>query len=123
SKVAEGKYQLLISFIGFETRVIDVSVNEKNVDVGRVIISPTPQVLEAVTVEGQRALIEERVDRLVYNAENDIASRGGDATDVLKKVPMLSVDLDGNVSLRGNQNILVLINNKPSSIMASSVAD
>ncbi len=123
SKVAEGKYQLLISFIGFETRVINVSVNEKNVDIGRVIISPTPQVLEAVTVEGQRALIEERVDRLVYNAENDIASRGGDATDVLKKVPMLSVDLDGNVSLRGNQNILVLINNKPSSIVASSVSD
>ncbi|MDQ2655893.1 MAG: TonB-dependent receptor [Bacteroidota bacterium] len=123
SKVAEGKYQLLISFIGFETRVVDISVSERNVDVGRIIIAPTPQVLEAVTVEGQRALIEERVDRLVYNAENDIASRGGDATDVLKKVPMLSVDLDGNVSLRGNQNILVLINNKPSSIVASSVSD
>lgn len=125
SKVAVGEYQLLISFIGFETRVIRVTVEEKNdnVDLGRIIIAPTPQVLEAVTVEGQKALIEERVDRMVYNAENDITSRGGDATDVLKRVPMLSVDLDGNVSLRGNQNILVLINNKPSSIVASNVAD
>ena len=125
SKVAVGNYELLISFIGFETEVVPVSVDDKkdNINIGRVIISPTPQVLEAVTVEGQKALIEERVDRMVYNAENDLTTRGGDATDVLKRVPMLSVDLDGNVSLRGNQNILVLINNKPSSIVASSVSD
>jgi outer membrane receptor protein involved in Fe transport len=123
SKVMPGSYELLISFIGFETKVIAVTVGEKNVDIGTVIISPTPQILEAVTVEGQKALIEERVDRTVYNAENDLTTRGGDATDVLKRVPMLSVDLDGNVSLRGNQNIMVLINNKPSSIMASSIPD
>ena len=125
SRVAIGEYNLLISFIGFETKVLKVSVDEKNEDInlGRVIISPTPQVLEAVTVEGQKALIEEKVDRMVYNAENDLTTRGGDATDVLKRVPMLSVDLDGNVSLRGNQNILVLINNKPSSIVASSISD
>ena len=125
SRVPVGSYQVLISFIGFETRALEVVIDEKgkDVNVGRVVISPTPQILEAVTVEGQKALIEERVDRLVYNAENDFTSRGGDGTDVLKRVPMLSVDLDGNVSLRGNQNIRVLINNKPSSIMASSVAD
>ncbi|HEU5146914.1 MAG TPA: TonB-dependent receptor, partial [Chryseosolibacter sp.] len=125
SKIAVGNYQLHISFIGFETKVVSITIDDKNDDVklGRIIISPTPQVLEAVTVEGQRALIEERVDRTVYNAENDLTTRGGDATDVLKRVPMLSVDLDGNVSLRGNQNILVLINNKPSSIVASSVSD
>ncbi len=125
TKVSRGSYRVAVSFIGFETRVLRVTVSERgdDIDLGTVIISPTPQVLEAVTIEGQKALIEERVDRLVYNAENDISSRGGDASDVLKKVPMLSVDLDGNVSLRGNQNILVLINNKPSSIMASSVAD
>jgi outer membrane receptor protein involved in Fe transport len=123
SKIMPGSYELLISFIGFETKVIAVTVGEKNVDVKTIIISPTPQILEAVTVEGQKALIEERVDRMVYNAENDLTTRGGDATDVLKRVPMLSVDLDGNVSLRGNQNIMVLINNKPSSIMASSIPD
>lgn len=125
SKIATGNYEVTVSFIGFESKVFAVSIGEKNdhVDLGNIIISPTPQVLEAVTVEGEKALIEERVDRLVYNAENDVTSRGGDATDVLKRVPTLSVDLDGNVSLRGNQNILVLINNKPSSIVASSVSD
>jgi outer membrane receptor protein involved in Fe transport len=79
--------------------------------------------LAEVTVTAQKAMIEEKVDRLVYNAEKDISAKGGDATDVLKKVPMLTVDLDGNVSLRGSQNIRVLINNKPSTIVASSVAD
>lgn len=125
AKVAPGQYHVQISFIGFETKTIPITVGEKNDDInlGRIIISPTPQILEAVTVEGKKALIEERVDRMIYNAENDLTASGGDATDVLKRVPMLSVDLDGNVSLRGNQNIMVLINNKPSSIVASSVSD
>src|SRR5680860_422498 len=48
---------------------------------------------------------------------------GGDATDVLRRVPMLSVDLEGNVSMRGSQNIRVLIDNKPSTVAASSIAD
>ncbi|HYC85371.1 MAG TPA: TonB-dependent receptor, partial [Chryseosolibacter sp.] len=123
-KVAPGNYKLSISFIGFETRTITLTAEDKkDIDLGSIIISPTPQVLKEVTVEGQKALIEERVDRTVYNAENDATAKGGDATDVLKRVPMLSVDLDGNVSLRGNQNIMVLINNKPSTIMASSIPD
>jgi outer membrane receptor protein involved in Fe transport len=123
NKVPRGSYKLAISFIGFDTKTISLKVEDKNVEIGTVTISPTAQVLKEVTVEGQRALIEERVDRTIYNAENDATTRGGDATDVLKRVPMLSVDLDGNVSLRGNQNIMVLINNKPSTIVASSVAD
>jgi len=123
-KVAPGNYSVSITFIGFQTKTIRITAEDKkDVELGTIIISPTPQVLKEVVVEGQKALIEERVDRTIYNAENDATAKGGDATDVLKRVPMLSVDLDGNVSLRGNQNILVLINNKPSTIMASSIPD
>ena len=76
-----------------------------------------------MTVEGKKALIEDKVDRLVYNADADLSAKGGDATDILKKVPMLTVDLSGNVSLQGSSNIRVLINNKPSSILAGNLAD
>src|SRR5690606_32082615 len=76
TRVASGSYDVTISFIGFETRVLKAVIGDRreDIDFGRIIISPTPQLLEAVTVEGQKALIEERVDRLVYNAENDITS-------------------------------------------------
>src|SRR5688572_1196640 len=125
-KVAPGTYSVAISFIRYETQTIkSVKVEDKKdeVNLGIVKLSSSTKVLTEVVVEGQKQLIEERVDRTIYNAENDITSKGGDATDVLKRVPMLSVDLEGNVSLRGSQNIKVLVNNKPSTIMASSIAD
>ncbi len=126
TKVPNGSYRLIISFIGYQNIVVNsivISDKKNSVDVGSVKMATETKQLDAVVVEGQRALVEEKVDRTIYNAENDATTRGGDATDVLKRVPMLSVDMDGNVSLRGNQNIRVLINNKPSTISASSVAD
>jgi outer membrane receptor protein involved in Fe transport len=125
NKVAVGSYKIVVSFIGYDSKTVFVNITEKNDDrdLGVIKLQQSSKMLSEVTVEGQRALIEERVDRTVYNAEKDASNKGGDATDVLKKVPMLSVDLDGNPSLRGSTSVRVLINNKPSTIMASSIAD
>lgn len=125
SKIAAGDYRLQYTFIGYKTIESKAIKLDKNSDlnVGTIKLPADIKTLNEVTVTGQKALIEEKVDRLVFNAEKDIATKGGDASDVLKRVPMLSVDLDGNVSLRGSQNIRVLINNKPSTIVAASVAD
>lgn len=124
SKVAPGKYTVSVSFIGYDTKTLNVNIDDKkDADLGKIILSPSAKLLNEVTVEGQKSLIEERVDRTVYNAENDATTKGGDASDVLKRVPLLAVDMDGNVSLRGNSNVTVLINNKPSSILASSIPD
>jgi outer membrane receptor protein involved in Fe transport len=125
TKVAPGSYKLLISFIGFKDRTISNIRIEKGKDValGNIQLASSAQDLQEVTITGEKSLVEEKVDRLVYNAEKDITSKGGDAADLLRKVPMLSVDLDGNVSLRGSSNIKVLINNKPSTIIAANVAD
>src|SRR5450432_189415 len=60
---------------------------------------------------------------MVYNAERDITSQGGVATDLLKKIPMISVDVDGNVELQGNSNIRFLINGKPSTIFGNNLVD
>ena len=76
-----------------------------------------------MTVTAPRGLVENKIDKLVYNAEKDITSQGGVATDILKKVPMVSVDVDGNVELQGNANILFLINGKPSSIFGNNLTD
>lgn len=125
TKVPMGEYILSISFMGYKTNKMEVKIINKNdeIDLGVIKLSQSTQLLKEVVVEGQRALIEDKVDRMVYNAEKDITNKGGDGADVLRKVPSLSVDLDGNVSLRGSSSVKVLINNKPSTIMASNVAD
>jgi outer membrane receptor protein involved in Fe transport len=125
NKIATGDYVISVSFLGYVSKRIPVKIQNKNdeIDLGVIRLSQSNQVLQEVTVEGQKAVIEDKVDRLVYNAERDATSKGGDASDVLRKVPMLSVDLDGNVSLRGSSNVRVLINNKPSTIVATSIAD
>ena len=125
NNVANGTYKIVVSFVGFVDKTMDnVSVDKgKDVNIGVITLISANKTLDAVTVTSQKSLIEEKVDRTIYNAEKDISSKGGDAADVLRKVPLLSVDLEGNVSIRGNSNIKVLINNKPSTIMASSVAD
>ncbi len=124
--IPAGTYTVSVSFLGYEKiEKTGVNITDKGntVDFGILSLSSETKQLDEVVVQSQRALIVEKVDRTIYNAENDQTTKGGDATDVLRRVPMLSVDLDGNVSLRGSQNIRVLIDNRPSTIAATSVAD
>ncbi len=124
--IPPGTYTLQVSFLGYKDATrpgIVVPAGGGAVALGTIPLAAAAQRLGEVVVTAQKPLIEEKVDRTVYNAENDQTTRGGDATDVLKRVPLLSVDLDGNVSLRGSSNIRVLINNKPSTIAANSIAD
>lgn len=125
SKLPQGDFQLLISFVGYRNKTVSSVKLDRRGDValGTVKLAPDVRTLSEVQVVGQQSLVEEKVDRIVYNADKDLTAKGGDATDVMRKVPLLSVDLDGNVSLRGSNNVRVLINNKPSTIVASSVAD
>ncbi|MGR3812063.1 TonB-dependent receptor domain-containing protein [Jiulongibacter sp. NS-SX5] len=124
--VKAGTYKILISYIGYSPQSVEniiVEEGETQVNLGNVLILSDNIQLQEVTVKGQAALIEDKIDRLVYNADKDITNRGGTAEEVLRKVPMLSVDLDGEVELRGSSNVRVLIDNKPSTIFASSVGE
>ncbi|SFE26663.1 Outer membrane receptor proteins, mostly Fe transport [Spirosoma endophyticum] len=124
-KLAPGTYRILISFLGYNAKPIDnlVLAKGQSKDLGVVRLSTSTRTLGEVTVAGKKALVEDKVDRLIYNADNDVAAKGGDAIDILRKVPMLSVDPTGNVSLQGSTSVRVLINNKPSSILAGNLAD
>ncbi|MDW3192886.1 MAG: TonB-dependent receptor [Cytophagales bacterium] len=124
--VPEGEFKITISFIGYEPLEqgpFTVTGKGESYNLGKLPLKQSAIALEGVTVEGERELIEDKVDRIVYNAEQDLTTAGGDASDVLRRVPLLSVDLDGNVSLRGSSNITVLIDGKPSTITAGNLAD
>lgn len=124
--VTDGKYDLYISFLGYGEKVIkdvETTPGKPDVNLGTIYMVPSSVVIEGVEITEKKALIENKPDKLVFNAEDDASIAGGDATDVLRKVPLLSVDLEGNVSLRGSQNVRILINGKPSGMFSSNVAD
>lgn len=119
-----GKYNLELTFIGFEKKIIVVETSKKKPDikVNNIILNQSSELLSEVKIEEKKAIYETRIDKIVYNAEHDLNESENDATDVLRKAPLLSVDLDGNVSLRGSRNIKFLVNGKASSFFSSDVA-
>jgi ferric enterobactin receptor len=122
--IVPGVYSVKVEFIGCKPYLKnDVRVGPGTVKMGAVTLSSSAASLQAVTVTGTRPLVENHIDKLVYNAANDLTSQSGVALDVLKKVPSVSVDVDGNVELEGDPNIRFLINGKPSTIFGSSLAD
>jgi outer membrane receptor for ferrienterochelin and colicin len=122
--IAPGEYKLVVGFIGYTSKNVMVKTTPEKPDnnIGNVYLTGTSNTLNQVTIEGKKNIVENKIDRMVYNAEADATNAGGDATDVMRKVPMLSVDINGNVQLRGSA-VRVLINGKPSGTMANSVAD
>jgi ferric enterobactin receptor len=121
-----GTYKIEVSFIGYNSLflkdiVLGASVPEATL--GNIKLSGKSLTLKGVTISGERSPIEFKSDKTVYNVENDLTSQGGLASDVLKKIPQISVDVDGNVELQGNSNIRFLINGKPSSMFGNNLAD
>jgi ferric enterobactin receptor len=125
-KLSAGNYHIIIDFIGYKKKTINnISLGGSKlvVGIGNINLQTTTHALGEVTVTGQKALVENHIDKLTYNAEKDVTSQGGVATDILKKVPLVSVDVDGNVQVQGSSNIQVLINGKPSTIFGNNIAE
>ncbi len=120
-----GKYEILIESIGYLSKSIGniILVKTSKLDLGDIRLSKSRKELESVTVIAPTGLVENKIDKMVYNAEKDLTSQGGVATDVLKKVPQISVDVDGNVELAGSTSIRFLINGKPSTAFGNNIAD
>ncbi len=124
-QVKPGSYELQVSFMGYNAKTITVRTTaaRPEVNLGKLLIAPSANVLNAVSVTAEVPMVESRVDKVVYNAEKDATVSGGNAGDVLRKVPMVSVDQDGNISLRGNSNVRILINGKPTGAVSANVAE
>lgn len=124
--IPAGIYQIAASFLGYDTYTIDSLTLVKShpqAVLPLIHLSAGSHSLKAVTVTGAAPVVENKIDKIVYNTVNDLTSQGGVALDVLKKLPQVSVDADGNVELQGNSNIRFLINGKPSGILGNSLTD
>src|SRR5437868_3649780 len=124
--IPAGNYDLLIEFIGYHSSNlshINVSGKGKETVIRPISLASIAVGLKTVVVTSQTKLVENKIDKFVYNAEKDISSQSGVATDILKKVPQVSVDIDGNVQLDGSGGVKFLINGKPSTAFGANVTD
>lgn len=104
-----------ISFMGYETKTIsDISIVNNQVNLGTIILNENSQVLDEIKVVGEKSTMEFDLDKRVFNVGNDISSTGVSALEVLNKVPSVNVDIEGQIRLRGNSGVQILINGKPS---------
>ena len=111
-------YLLRVSFLSFQDLEQEVQLEEGQVlDIGTVQMKPTQSELGEVEVQGQRSYMEMNFDSRSFNVGEDVTSLGGSALDVLDNVPSITTDFEGNVSLRGNQGVQILINGRPSNLV------
>lgn len=123
-KVRPGRFKVTASFLSFKDLVLpEVATMQGDVDLGTLKLQPNSELIDEVTVTAERSTMELQLDKRVYNVDKDITSRGSNAQDLLNNIPSVSVDMDGNVSLRGSQNVRILIDGKPSSLTGMSGSD
>ncbi|CAN5688268.1 outer membrane beta-barrel family protein [soil metagenome] len=123
TEVPYGKFILKISSIGFANYTSSpllIRPDEVLVDMGKIFVHNNINRLKEVEVAGEKSEYVNSLDRKVYNIDKNIVNTGGTATEVLRNIPSVTVDIDGNISLRGSGNVNVLIDGKPSGITGST---
>jgi hypothetical protein len=117
-------YRLLLVAIGYQTKNITVSVAGNTItDLGNIKLAATSSELKAVGVTAARPLVKQEIDRLSYDVQADPDSKALTAMDMMRRVPLLTVDGDDNIQLQGSGSYRIFINGKPSALLASSPKD
>jgi outer membrane receptor protein involved in Fe transport len=126
SNVSYGTYYGIITFFGFEDKIIDdiaISNDQRKLDLGNIPLTKLKsQEFEEVVVKGETSLMESSIDKRTYNVGEDMTSIGGGLTDVLNNIPSVEVDNDGNVSLRGSGSVTILIDGRQSALSSGDGA-
>ncbi|MDF1672045.1 MAG: outer membrane beta-barrel family protein [Vicingaceae bacterium] len=123
-QLPSGKYYAKISFLSFKDKTMpNIIVTDSDVDLSKIQLEPSVKNLEEFQVVEEKALMELDLDKRVYNVDKDVTNQGADAAEVLDNVPSVAVDVDGNVSLRGSENVRILINGKPSGMVGISTSE
>lgn len=122
--LADGTYTIALSYIGYKTYEKDfaISSNSKTINLKSISLVEDSKVLGEVQVVGQKSQMKFEIDKKVFNVDQNIASAGGSASDVLTNIPSVEVDNEGEVSLRGSSNVTIWINGKASGLSADNRA-
>jgi len=118
----EGTYDVVVQFISYEKAVIEdieLSPATRDIDVGSISISPNTELINEVTVKGEKSEMVIRLDKKIFNVGKDLGNSGNSAAEILDNIPSVTVDLDGTVSLRGSTGVQLLIDGKPSGLVSN----
>ena len=125
TKAAYGSYIVRVSFMGYTTyfhpKNVVLTAKSPSANLGKILITPGTMMMDEVVVSAERTMVEYQLDKRVVNVDKNLVTSGGTATEVLQNVPSVSVDNDGNVTLRGSSNVKVLINGRPYELMGNDL--
>jgi outer membrane receptor protein involved in Fe transport len=122
-KINTGTYDISFEFISFKTIKISNKIINSSINFGTIKLSEDADELDEIVIIAEKSTVEIRLDKRIYNVGKDMTVKGGSASDVLDNVPSVDVDVEGNVSLRGNENVRILIDGKPSALVGLSGTD
>src|SRR5687767_2584430 len=125
-KVADGKYLVSVTAVGHQkkyTPVIEINTQQQLVQVPVINLLPVSKSLADVTVTTKKALVEQRIDRTIINVDASITNIGTSVLEVLEKSPGISVDRDGNISLKGKEGVLVMVDGRPTQLGGADLAN
>ncbi|PNQ72900.1 TonB-dependent receptor [Hanstruepera neustonica] len=121
--VPAGTYDITVEFIGFDKLTIPGQSLTADRNLGTIGLAENAQALDEVEIIAETTTVDIKLDKKIYNVGKDLTVRGGTVSDVLDNVPSVAVDVEGNVSLRGNDNVRILINGKPSGLVGLNSTD
>ena len=124
--VADGKYMVSITAIGHAkafSETFEINESKSLVELKTIELVPEPKSLSAVTVVSKKPLIEQKIDRTIVNVEAAVTNVGASALEVLEKSPGVSIDKDGNISLKGKQGVQIYVDGRPSYLSGTDLAN
>jgi outer membrane receptor protein involved in Fe transport len=121
-KLPAGEYDIYIQFISYQKKSVEnilVAGKNRTVDLGELYLQPDTKSISEVTITGEKSEMVISLDKRTFNVGKDLGNAGKSASEILDNIPSVTVDLDGNVSLRGNQSVQILVDGKPSGLVGA----
>ena len=124
-QASEGSYYIAVQFMGYKTRKMNITVKKGSGDMnlGKIFLQQDSELLDEVEVVAEKSTMTMTLDKRVFNVGKDISSTAGNAIEVLENIPSVTVDVDGNVSLRGDDGVQILVDGKTSGLVGLSTQD